>query len=113
MTEEKPVKTNRLSLFFLAIFFGGGAAILGYNELSKRNASSYKANYKANWLEEKLAKRHSLDALKLISVLHGNDNIETLARHPELVPQKKSPQGKLDGKDQSSLKKLIDKVTTK
>ena len=102
-------KTNRAGVFFLAIFFGGGAAILGYNELSDRDIK--KPGY--TWVEEKLLKRHSLDSLKLISVLHSNDNIETLARHPELVERKKSSRDELNGKDQSSLKKLIDKVTTK
>ena len=101
-------KENRVGLFFLAIFFGGGAAILGYNELSDRDIQEPRFS----WVEEKLHKSHRLDSLKLISVLHSNDNIETLARHPELVAQKKNNHDELDGGDKSSLKKLIDKVTT-
>lgn len=105
-------RQNRFGLLLAALAFGGSVALFGLRELSHFEPKGYSSH----WVQDKLQKRHRLTSSQLVNVLHSHDSIETFAKHPELAKRPKRIKGhkdQLSSNDKSSLKKLIDKVTTK
>lgn len=93
---------SKFSYIFITLVLGGAVALIGYSELIQKDDFSF--------LNKKSRTLSSVNSRDLMEVLHGETNIERASISPESIKRMRKDRDKLNSRDKSAMKKLIEKI---